>query len=428
MSSHSIELAEAGLEQALYAVNNNDWNPALWTTAAGNATGTLTGFTFENGATGSIALSVIGYNTNSPSFTSEAYVTLPDGTVLKRELQTTGSISTTFVNALGATLGPVTFQAGGTVDSYDSSLGTYLSQTPGFSAILLSESAPTSYGQPQPSILLNTANVKGYVIGESSSPVSYSSGAEIIGPSTPSSETIDPTRILTQSQPNQPQYLENLPVSATPISINLSGSQTMTLGSPTATYPTPYSVGSTTLSNSAVLSIKGPVILVVNGNLSISGNAQIMIATTNPTSGGGPNVSLEMHVAGGSMNIDGGGIVNSTLSPERLLIMGTGSSLGALEVGTTTPFYGVMDFPSNSLTLSGSPQIYGSIVAGSITFAGDQSSPSIHYDVHLQSAAPLLSSSPGFSGPVFNAFRSSSQGTTGTLPVTIGNVVEVAAP
>jgi len=56
MSSHSIELAEAGLEQALYAVNNNDWNPALWTTAAGNATGTLTGFTFENGATGSIAL------------------------------------------------------------------------------------------------------------------------------------------------------------------------------------------------------------------------------------------------------------------------------------------------------------------------------------------------------------------------------------
>jgi hypothetical protein len=405
MSSHSIELAEAGLEQALYAVNNNDWNPALWTTAAGNATGTLTGFTFENGATGSIALSVIGYNTNSPSFTSEAYVTLPDGTVLKRELQTTGSISTTFVNALGATLGPVTF-----------------------SAILLSESAPTSYGQPQPSILLNTANVKGYVIGESSSPVSYSSGAEIIGPSTPSSETIDPTRILTQSQPNQPQYLENLPVSATPISINLSGSQTMTLGSPTATYPTPYSVGSTTLSNSAVLSIKGPVILVVNGNLSISGNAQIMIATTNPTSGGGPNVSLEMHVAGGSMNIDGGGIVNSTLSPERLLIMGTGSSLGALEVGTTTPFYGVMDFPSNSLTLSGSPQIYGSIVAGSITFAGDQSSPSIHYDVHLQSAAPLLSSSPGFSGPVFNAFRSSSQGTTGTLPVTIGNVVEVAAP
>ncbi len=418
MSSHSIELAEAGLEQALYAQNNNDWNPAFWTTAGGNATGTLTGFMFENGATGTVVLTVNQYGTNSPAFTSEAFVTLPDGTVLKRELQTTGSVSSTFVNALGATQGPVTFQAGGTVDSYDSSLGTYLSQTPGFSAVVLSESPPG-----YPGVRLNNADVSGYVIGESSSPVSYSSGAEIIGPNTPTAEKIDPTRILTQSQPNQPQYLENLPASATPITVNLSGTQTMTLGSPTATIPTPYyTVGDTILSNSSVLSIKGPVILLVNGNLNISGSAQIMIATTSPTSGGGPYVSLEMHVATGNMSIDGGGIVNNTLSPERLLVIGTGNASGVLEMGTASPFYGVMDFPNNSLTVSSNQQIYGSLVAGSITFAG---SPSLHYDVQMQSATALVSGPPSFPGPLFNAFRASSQGTNGTLPVTIGSVVEV---
>src|ERR1022692_4472697 len=58
MSSHAIELAEAGLEQELYAQNNSDWNPAHWTTSSGTATGTLTVFTFENGATGTINLTV----------------------------------------------------------------------------------------------------------------------------------------------------------------------------------------------------------------------------------------------------------------------------------------------------------------------------------------------------------------------------------
>jgi hypothetical protein len=236
---------------------------------------------------------------------------------------------------------------------------------------------------------------------------------------------IDPTRILTETQPSQPQYAESIPGSSTQISVNLTGTQVMTLGSPSATAPMAYSVpGDMSLSNYSVLSIKGPVILVVNGNLSISQSAQISIATTSPTSGGGPMVSLEMHVPSGNMSIDGGGIVNNTLSPERLLVIGTGNSTGTLEMGTTAPFFGVMDFPNNALTVSNSQEIFGALVAGSITFNG---SPYIHYDVHLQSANPLVAGSPSFAGPVFNAFQSSSQGPGSNPPITIGSVVEVAA-
>jgi hypothetical protein len=432
MSSHSVELAEAGLEKALYAQNNNDWNPALWTTSGGIATATLTGFTFENGATGSVALTVTNYGTSAPRFTSEAFVTLPSGTIIKRQLETTGSLAPTFVNAVGATQGRVRFRAGGTLDSYDSSLGAYGAMVgspaainAGYSAVVLSGSTSSF-----PGVRLNTGVVDGYVVGVSSNPVSYSSGAGIIGPNTPPTESIDPTRIITETQPNQPQYTENFPSSAIPITVDLSGTQTMTLGSPTATVPTPYYIfGNLTLQNSSVLNIKGPVILLVYGNVSISGSAQISIAPANsiPVIGGGPDVSLEMHVAYGNMSIDGGGIVNNSLSPERLLIMSTWNSSGTLEMGTNTPFYGVMDFPKNTLTISNSQQIYGALVGNAVIF---NSSPAIHYDVHLRSGSPPFTNigfSSGFTPPVFNAFEASSSGSTAILPITIGNVVEVAA-
>jgi hypothetical protein len=418
MSSHSVELAEAGLEQALYAENNDDW--AAWTVGGGNATMTLTGFTFENGATGQVFLTVQNYATSSPTFISEAEVTLSDGTVLKRQLETTGSLAPSFVNAVGATTGRVRFHAGGTLDSYDSSLGTYASQTPGYSAVVLSQSTSSF-----PGVRLNTANVDGYVVGVSSNPVSYSTGATILGPNTPNTEEIDPSRILTESQPNQPQYTENVPNTATPIAINLSGTQSMTLGSNAANAPMAYYVyQDLVLAGNSVLNIQGPVIIVAYANVSITDQAQIVIATTDKTTGGGPNVSLELHVSYGNMSIGGGGIVNNTLSPERLLVMSTWNQLGTLSMSTTTPFYGVMDFPSNSLSIMGSPTIYGALVASSITFWG---SPSIHYDVHLQSGSPLVNGSPGFAGPLFNAFESATSGSKAIQPMTISNVVEVAA-
>ena len=102
MSSHAVELAEAGLEQALYAENNSDWT--AWTVGGSNEQMTLTGFAFENGATGQVLLTVNNYATRNPTFVSEAEVTLSDGTVMKRQLQTTGSFAPSFVNAVGGGL------------------------------------------------------------------------------------------------------------------------------------------------------------------------------------------------------------------------------------------------------------------------------------------------------------------------------------
>ena len=140
------------------------------------------------------------------------------------------------------------------------------------------------------------------------------------------------------------------------------------------------------------------------------------------TTAGGPQVSLEMHIPYGNMSIDGGGIANTSQSPERLMVMSTWSSSSTLEVGTTTPFYGVIDFPSNnSITFNNNTTLYGSVVASSITF---NNTPAIHYDLNLQSQYALSGS---YVGPIFNAFTASGQGSYSVRPMTVGSVVEIAA-
>jgi|GEM_PF-6001710 len=59
-SMRSIELAETGFEDALWALNKNDWSG--WSLSSGIARKTLSGFTYDNGVTGSVALTVNSYD------------------------------------------------------------------------------------------------------------------------------------------------------------------------------------------------------------------------------------------------------------------------------------------------------------------------------------------------------------------------------
>ena len=430
LSTHGIELAEAGLEDALYSVNFGDWTTSSWTSIEGGTgkTTTLSGFTFENGATGTVTLNVHNYALSNPRITSEASVTVTNGSsaiTVKRMLQAYGSYVPSFTNATGAMSGKIKFKNGGLVDSYDSSLGAYgalvgspAAANEGYSALVVSHLTTSS-----PSVVLGSNTVvDGYVIGTASTPESYSSGSQVIGPS--STVAVDPSRVLTESSPTQQILNENYPNTATVLNssqTNLTGTQVVTIGSPTATVATPYYIfGNLSLSQNSVLNINGPVILLVYGNVSISQNAQIVIAGT-ATTAGGPRVSLEMHVPYGNMSIDGGGIANTSQSPERLMVMSTWNSSSTLEVGTTTPFYGVLDFPSNSITVNNNVALFGSVLAASLVF---NNTPAIHYDMNLRTFSPL---SGTFMGPVFNAFASSGSGPSAVHPMTVNNVIEIAA-
>jgi len=362
-SSHAIELAETGLEDALWAVNNNSWSG--WTLSGGNATLTESGsgYNYDNNVTGSVQLTVTGYNTGAPAIASVATLTLSDGATISRTISNgAGGLATVvapeFINAVGALGGKVKFKSAGTVDSYDSRLGAYASQTPGSSAVIVSTDATANIN-----VQLNNLTLNGYAVTGANATTSYASGA-----------TVTPANILTNINPNQPVYPENYPAYQNLIS---SISSSTSLGTPNAATPTVYYLwGDITLSSGATLTINGPVILVVYGNVSISGTGQIVITSdaSHLTS------SLELHAEGG-VSIGGNGINNRTLLPKRLALLGSYSSGYAQTVSTTVAFYGVMYFPTDTLTISSALTAYGSIVAKSVTF---DVSPVIHYDVALR--------------------------------------------
>jgi hypothetical protein len=251
----------------------------------------------------------------------------------------------------------VIFQAGGTADSYDSSLGIYEAQTPGYSAVISSNCTSTSSATVQ----LTSAQIKGYVATLSTGP-SYSSGAKIIGPDTPASTNIDTSRIVTN--PYIPTYTEIVPTGSG--TVLPSGSTTIgVVGGASQLY---YSSG-ITLTGAQTITVVGPSVIVVNGGLSMSGNSRIIITSTG---------SLQIH-ATGVIDIHKG-IINETLLPKNLLIISSNTN-DTNAIRDQDPFYGIIYTPNSNLEIDKGAPIYGCVIAKQVTFIKPTA---IHYDISLR--------------------------------------------
>lgn len=364
-STHSVELAETGLEEALWALNKTDWTNG-WTLTGATATKTLGGFAYDNGVTGSVSLTVTNYNgslgaTTARTVTATGTTTLADGTTSRRTLTTSSAQAPLFLNAVTGTTGRVKFRSAGTVDSYNSAAPDLDATALGYSAIVASGSTSTTAATVQ----LTNAQIKGYVATLSTGP-SYSTSAKVIGPATPATTKIDSARLSTS--PYQPLFDEIAPGGTA----TLLPAGTATIGTAGAASPALYSATDLTLSGSDILTIDGPVTLNITGNLSISNTAKIVLTATG---------TLEIHLSG-DLLLNGNGIQNLTKLPKNLLIAAKADNVyDTLGMSTNTPFYGVIYTPNNSLTISNSQTIYGAIVAKSVTFTA---SPALHYDVSLR--------------------------------------------
>lgn len=416
MGSHAIELAEAGTEFALYSSSNGDWTG--WTTNGSVATATMTmtasgliltssnptPLNLGNNMNGKVKLTVTNYTSPaaSQSITSTATMTIPNqGDSVIRTMTTTGSIAPIFVNAIAAVSGIVKFSGAGTVDSYNSALGTYASQTPAFSAIVLSQDISSSR-----TVRLNNATVKGYVVGyDKAAPTTTNwlmpttGSTKVEGASTPAGTNIDTSRVVSNPLPYQPLIAEVLPSGAasslppgnctTPTSNILSKGPA--LGNTSNSTPTVYYANGIALTNN-IVTVQAPVIIILYGNMTISGNGGIQLSTANASS----PASLTIFVENGSMALGGQGIVNKDANPlpKRCAILSTNNTdntFNSIQFTTTQPFTGVIYFPYLSITDSATPSstIYGSIVGESISFTGT-GTPTIHYDTSLRTTDASL--------------------------------------
>src|SRR4051812_44960289 len=99
-SGHSVELAETGMEEALWALHANNWTG--WSISGKTVTKTLTGFTFDGSTTGSVSLTITNYDgtTGTRTLTATGTTTLSDCTTQSRTLTSTSALAPLFVNAI----------------------------------------------------------------------------------------------------------------------------------------------------------------------------------------------------------------------------------------------------------------------------------------------------------------------------------------
>ena len=374
----STQLAETGLEEALWALNQDrntrggySWQG--WT--IDNASGTalkepLTGFATNKGVPGVVNVRVDGFRTDSPTITAHGICQMPDGITIDKELKIQAQPAALFTGPVGGySSTSLTINWTDTIDSYNTSLGVdYSAQTPTDQAIVSA-----------PNVSVNAANILGYVATRGSAPV-YTTRGTVKGLHTSSGIDRDASRVFANASQNLFDVLPDA---------NLPGVFGGTLG---ASYLNPsqltrYQVyDDLTLAGGATLTIDGPVIIVVSGNLTIRDYGSIVITT---------NGSAQIIVAG-SIDIQGQGIINQTKLPKNLAVFRRSSPSGnsayfnvdgstySARLETSTPFYGVIYDPYGSLLVYGTSAVYGSLVANVVTVG--YGNGAIHYDLGLRHA------------------------------------------
>ncbi len=382
-SSRSLELAENGLEQALWSLNNANFNGYTFTTGSNGihiATLPATPVTLENNLSGATDLEIDNYDgaTSGPrTIIAKGTTTLSDGTNIIRTLTATAASAVLFPNAIAAVdkaAGKVEFlsSASGIVDSYDSSLGPYDSSNPGAGAVVTSLATTSSTATVQ----LSNTNVYGYIATTRVDEFQFGNSAVVAGSLIPISPTVNPARLSTS--PYQPVFDVAVPSGT---STPLNPTAAMTIGNPAGTAASLYTLGVSVLNTQ--LTIDGPVILIIPNDATINGGIQIT-----STQVAGKYVSSLVIYCEGSLTINGSAVTNATMLARRLTIISADApahpETPIVSFNYTGDFYGSVYAPKGAITVSNpGPNIYGSLVGANVIFNG---ATSLHYDLDLRRA------------------------------------------
>jgi hypothetical protein len=222
-------------------------------------------------------------------------------------------------------------RGGGITDSYDSSLGTYSSQTPGPLGNVSSNGNITNNGTP------TTINGSEYAGG-----------------------TIDPGQATIAGVSYQGQPLVAFPPVNPPCNSP----------SPTSAGVTPandYNPSSGTLRGNSFDNIVLAPGTYCFSSVTLNGNSTLTV------NAGTVNIYL---LGSGDSNFTGGGIINATAVPANLRIYAT-PAVSSLTVNGGAQAAMVIYAPETNLTFDGGGSIYGSAVAGTIVLTGGTN---FHYD------------------------------------------------
>ncbi|MCM8797571.1 MAG: hypothetical protein NC923_06850 [Candidatus Omnitrophica bacterium] len=337
-ASRAVWLAEAGINKALLALNNNNWTG--WTGIETKfLSGTLDSAGEYNVAVDQANLTVTSFGYYPNRQTKEYYEREVEVTLSRRGLFSYAIFGNSTVTITGNVL----------IDSYDSRRGLYDARQAHKNGDIWTNS--DQYGAIN---ISGNASVSGQVNTGLQGLVAISENARLNGKQSHNSGVplmaIRPPNNLVSLMDGQP--------------IDLKDNSTLTLN--TGDYKIPY----INISQESRLVLNGKVRIYLTSaanSLNIKDSGKIVV-----------NDSLVVY-SDGNVNIVAGGIINNTNKPENLIIYGTDDtkSVRILWVGD---FYGAVYAPAADISAGVNSQLFGSFVGDNIVYTGNGA---IHYDEKL---------------------------------------------
>ena len=347
VSLAALNLAEAGLERAIWELNYGDITSWSGTNAK---TLNISNFTASNGAViGNISITVNDPAGMAPVIEATGTVAFSGSQNISKTIRVVlaGGAPPPLFNFMlfGAT--GVNVGGGAIVDSYDSRLGAY-----GGTNISSGGNIGTNgdiYGAIN---LGNGSIVNGSAVtGAGSDPnevIIQGMGSEIRGGSTALEEAKE---LPSVTVPTGLTNRGNLSVSGTTTTISQSGQY-----------------NNLTLANNAKVTVTSNVTLYVSGTFTMNNNSEFKINA---------GCSVTFYFGGGWALNSNSRINNMSKDPTKLVMYGTDTFTGSKTFCNTFETYAAMYFPKANVTLANTNSFYGSIIARQFIIGNNMR---VHYD------------------------------------------------
>lgn len=390
MAFQAVNLAEAGLEHAMFAMINDDWtNWSAGSNGYYRQTFPYISYSF-NGETRNVKVYVEPDRNPAPAAIAEATVTLPNGVTVTRQIYVEMSRGTSDDPTKGGfwgngILGKNGLTFGGnkqTVDSFVSSTNPngYLNITDIYNAQTATTILGHTLANGNGSIASLSVEITDISLGNADVYGPMATGAalagsdlkKVFGPNgslyTGDSELLDLNNGIDHNHIAY-DFEADLPDPVAPEMVgpitSLSGSTIGAAGSETE-----YLIPSMDLGSKDSYTVQGKVTMIIDGAMTVKGEINLA-----------EGASLELYVKG-DIDIGGNGLVNS-YQPANLVIFNTGK-------GTSIKLHGngflsaAVYAPNSDVSLRGggtSGAMFGAVVGDTVTFSGNNYD--FHYDEDL---------------------------------------------
>lgn len=415
--SVALNLAEAGIEEGLFALNTGGYTTANgWSVAADSATSytkTITGLALTQ-ATGEIQVRIDAPTGTTPVVIAAGVVRIPNQPTLLKQVRVGTARRRPWSNGMVAK-SDITFSVASSVDSYDSALGAYNAATNRSDRATIATTS-TSVDAVE---LTGASSIYGFVATGGADPLVPMGriyGATSPCPQPPPPPYVDTSRVRRDFATNLPNIAAP---STDPTTVNFYDLTAYSVGffatkslprvgdtpirpleAPGPTNPYRYVASSVSVSALGNLDITAPIDLIVTGNTSVTLLGSINVQNT-------ASAALNLY-AGGNVTLSGfSNYRTSTAASAKATIWGTNPTSQTIALSWGAAFTGTIYAPSATLNLNVAADIYGAVVANTINVSGWGQ---FHWDVQLASievsgfgyrvtAWAELSTPPGGGGP-----------------------------